>query len=216
MSRKDPQSKPPVVGVLGGLAGGKSTAAQVLGELGAAVVDADRIGHELLQHLAVKQDLVREFGKDVTDGAGRVDRARLAEKAFGDPARVEKLNSILHPPIIREIRRRIEHLEEEADVPLIVLDAALLVETGLHESLCDALLYVQAPREVRWERAARDRQMSPEQFEKRSRAQTDPQEKEKLADFTVTNAGSLRELAAQVRRLWPELLLKAKRARART
>ncbi len=216
MSRADSQRTPPLVGIVGGLASGKSTVAHLLGEFGAAVIDADSIGHDFLESPTVKVALVRQFGQQIADGTGGVDRERLAEKAFDSPAGVEKLNAILHPPIIRELRRRIEELMDSGEVPLIVLDAALLVETGLHESMCDALLYVQAPRQVRRRRAFERNQMTPEQFEKRNRAQIDPEEKEKLADFVVSNSGSLRELAAQVRQLWPQLVQQRKRAHTRT
>jgi len=115
------------------------------------------------------------------------------------------LNGIVHPPILEEIRERVEEIKRLQEAPLIVLDAALLVETGLHTELCEALLYVDTPQDVRRERARSGRQMEPGQFEKRGLAQMPPEEKKKLADYVVTNAGSLEELDAQLSKLWPAL-----------
>ncbi len=196
---------PIVLGIAGGLAGGKSTVAGLLARRGAVVIDADRIGHEVLERAEVRAALSSAFGREVLDEEGRVDRGRLADAVFGDAERVEKLNSIVHPPILEEIRERVEEIKRLQEAPLIVLDAALLVETGLDTELCEALLYVDTPQEVRRERARSGRRMEPGQFEKRGLAQMPPEEKRKLADYVVTNSGSLEELDAQLSKLWPAL-----------
>ncbi len=196
---------PMVLGIVGGLAGGKSTVAGLLARRGAAVIDADRIGHEVLERAEVRAALASAFGPEVLGAEGRVDRARLAQAVFGDAGRVEKLNGIVHPPILDEIRERVEEIRRLRRAPLIVLDAALLVETDLHEELCDALLYVDTPQEVRRERARAGRDIEADQFEKRGRAQMAPEKKRALADYVVTNNGSLEELDAQLSKLWPAL-----------
>ncbi|MGD2175215.1 MAG: dephospho-CoA kinase [Candidatus Brocadiaceae bacterium] len=203
---------PPVVGILGGVASGKSTIARLLAERGAAVVDADEIGHEVLRLRAVREAVIGEFGAEVLDETGDISRSRLAERVFGDNARVRKLNRIVHPPILRRIRGRIRNLKQENAVPLIVLDAALLAETDLHRDLCQSLLFVAAPEETRRQRAREGRDMSSEQFSRRSEAQMAVREKRKLADFVVDNSGSLEELEQEVDELWPELCKTAGRA----
>ena len=206
MSRTQARRAAPIVlGILGGLAGGKSTVAALLAGRGAAVIDADAIGHEVIDRPQVRAALSAAFGEQILDKSGRVERRLLAQAAFGDAERVDKLNGIVHPPILEEIRGRVEEIKRFGQAPLIVLDAALLVETGLDKELCQALLYVEAPEDVRRERARAERQIEPEQFEKRTQAQVAPQEKRKLADYIVTNNGSLEELDEQLGKLWPAL-----------
>lgn len=195
----------PVVGIVGGLASGKSTVAGLLARRGAAVVDADKIGHGLLKCPAVRQALTEAFGEDILNETGDVDRPVLAEIVFGAAERVRELNRIVHPRIIRRVRSRLESLKQKADVPLVVLDAALLIETDLHRDLCQALLFVEAPEQLRRRRAQAGRNMSAEQFQKRTQAQIPPAPKRKLADFSLNNTGSIEELDRQVGQLWPEL-----------
>jgi dephospho-CoA kinase len=195
----------PVLGIVGGLAGGKSTVAGLLAERGAAVVDADRIGHRVLEAPEVSRALAEAFGPDVLTEAGRVSRERLAERVFGRPDLVERLNGIVHPPIIREVQAQVEELRRAGEVPLIALDAALLVETGLDRQMCDALLFVDAPEDVRRRRAQECRGISGEQFAKRQQAQLPAEAKRKMAHYVVTNTGRMRDLEEQVEKLWPVL-----------
>jgi len=193
-----------VLGIVGGLASGKSTVARLLAERGARIVDADTIGHEALKRSAVKDAIRRAFGQTVLDPDGQVNHARLAEEVFGQPTRVAELNSIVHPLILAEIRAQVKRLKEERAVPLVVLDAALLMETGLDRELCQALLFVDTPRAFRRERAA-DRSLSAEQFDRREQAQLPEEAKRERADFVVQNGGALEDLRQQVDELWPAL-----------
>lgn len=196
--------RPPVIGIVGGLAAGKSTVARLLGKRGAVVIDADRLGHRALELPCVKEEIIAAFGTDIVDERGQIDRASLAEEAFRDPEHADKLNSIVHPPVIRQIVADIEAATRRGGVPLIALDAALLVEADLHREQCDALLYVDAPVRLR-KRRAMDRGMSEEQFARRSAVQASPERKKELSDFTVDNTGTIEELDARVEQLWPEL-----------
>jgi len=200
----NPSRRPPVIGIIGGLAAGKSTVARLLKQRGAVVIDADRLGHRALELPTVKETLLNEFGPDMLDENGRIDRAALAEIAFEDPELVRKLNAIMHPPIIWQIVADIEAATRRGEAPLIMLDAPLLVETDLHREQCDALLYVDAPETTR-RRRARERGMGEEQFARRTAAQMPPERKKELADFTVKNTGSVDELDARLEELWPEL-----------
>jgi dephospho-CoA kinase len=206
------QHHTPVVGVLGGVGAGKSTVARLLAAHGARVVDADRIGHRVLEEPDVKDRLVEEFGGDILDEHGEVSRPALGRAAFGGAeSRAQDLNSIVHPPIIRRVNREVHTHKDDPACPLVVLDAALLLEVGLDEPLCDALLYVHAPRPLRRRRAT-DRGMQPEQFDSREQAQLAPETKESKADFIIHNDGSTEELARQVAQLWPRLLSLPRRA----
>jgi dephospho-CoA kinase len=196
-------ARAPVLGITGGLASGKSTVAGCLAKLGAEVIDADRTVHRMLRTAPLKQAIRREFGSGVFAEDGEIDRRRLAEAAFGEQERVEELNRIVHPPAIEEIDRLLARYRR-GDAPLVVLDAPLLMETGLHEERSDALLFVSCPRAVRERRAAREG-ISPEQFRRREEAQLPAEVKMEQADYVVENSGSIEELEAQVQHLWPEL-----------
>jgi len=195
----------PVVGLVGGLASGKSTVARLLAERGARIVDADRIGHEMIERPEVVEDVVQAFGSGVLDDAGRVDRGRLAERVFGDQKAVQKLNAIIHPPIIRRAREQVAALRMQPGVPLVVLDAPLLMETDLHRNMCQALLFVDSPQELRRRRAVTERGMDAAQFDKRQEVQLPVDTKRQRADYVVDNSGTLEELRSQVERLWPDL-----------
>ncbi len=196
------ERRPLVLGIQGGPASGKSALAALLAERGASVVDADRIGHEVLERPRVKQALAEAFGEQILDCCGAVDRARLAEAAFAGRRELGKLNGIVHPPLLEEIRRRVGRLKDSEDVRLIVLDAALLTEWSLDEELCDLLAFVDAPAAVRCRRAVASRRMSAEQFERRSAAQLPDELKKEQADYVVNNAGSPAQLEREAENLW--------------
>lgn len=195
----------PVLGILGGVASGKSTVAGLLARRGAAVVDADAIAHQVLALRGIKDALREEFGERILDGSGEVSRQKLGAEAFSDPDRLERLNRLVHPVIIRRMRRRLQELETQ-NVPLVAVDAALLVEKGLDRRFCDALLFVDADPETRAARAAEARGWSRQAMERRERAQMPPGEKRDRADYVVDNSGSLEELERSVDRVWKSLV----------
>ncbi|NLW49260.1 MAG: dephospho-CoA kinase [Candidatus Brocadiaceae bacterium] len=201
----DKTRRAPVIGLVGGLAAGKSTVARLMRERGACVVDADRIGHEVLELPHVRTALTDAFGHGILGPDGRVDRGRLAAVAFGTPERVERLNGIVHPIIIQRISDLLREFSARPDVPLVALDAPLLMETQLHRDVCRALLYVEAPEDERRRRAAQNRGIAPEQFAVREQAQMPTDVKAAVADYTVINTGSIEELARQIDRIWPDL-----------
>jgi dephospho-CoA kinase len=202
----DRAGKVRVIGILGGIAGGKSSVARLMAERGAHVVDADRIAHEVLARPAVRQALREAFGEAVVGAEGRVSAERLAELAFRSAADTARLNAIVHPPILAEMRERVKELTAGAGEGLVVLDAALLVETGLDEEMCDALLFVDAPEDVRRRRAVELRGLSEGQFRRREAAQTPLRTKADRADAIIVNTGTLDELRQQLEELWPTLV----------
>lgn len=146
----------PVLVVAGPTGAGKGLLCRWLAQRGAFVVEADRVGHEMLLVPAVVEELVAAFGGGIRGGDGAVDRAALGRAAFADEASRQRLNRIVHPPLVAEIRRRIDHLRRSRGTQLIVVDAALHYEFEPPVP-CDAVLWATAPREVRRERIlARD------------------------------------------------------------
>ncbi len=199
-----------LVGLTGGIASGKSTVSSMLRERGAYIIDADLIGHEVIKKGKEGYELLlREFGPTILGEKDEIDRAKLASEVFGDPARVNRLNTITHPLIGREIFARIERFRKESgDEGIAVLDAALLVESG-GRGLVDMLVVVAAPLEVQLERLKRYRDMDEEEARKRISAQSSLEEKKAQADWVVVNDGTMDELEGQVNRLWGEIMRRA-------
>lgn len=206
-----------VVGLTGGIASGKSTVSARLGLKGAGVIDADRLGHEvILRGTEGYRRLLEAFGEEIVDEDGEISRPRLATAAFADRRKVELLNSITHPLIGREIFRRMEDIRaERGEDAVVVLDAALLVEAGMLDFL-DMLVVVAAGPAVQVERLSRDRSMPSYEARARIAAQKSLEEKVALADRVILNEGTLEELEAEVDAVWVEISrLAARKARGR-
>jgi dephospho-CoA kinase len=195
-----------VVGLLGGVASGKSTVSQLLAEAGAGVLDADRAGHEALLLPQVEQAARSRWGESVFDVDGRLDRSRLAQIVFTPPPdgiRERRfLEQLTHPEIAKIIQRQADALAEEA-CPVAVLDAPLLLEAGW-DRLCSTLVFVDVPREIRLSRAL-DRGWSSAEFTAREQAQLPVEAKRARADLVVENAGKLEETRRQVAQVWLSL-----------
>ncbi len=196
----------PVIGLTGGFCCGKTTVARMLKTLGAVVVDADRIAHYVMRRKAVKAEILDAFGTGILEH-GEVSRARLAEIVFdGTKEKLGMLNSIVHPPVIAQIKKilRRESRREES-VHLLVVDAPLLIEAGV-SSLFFKLVVVRAGEEVQMRRAAANG-LSEAEVRSIITAQMPLEEKVKLADYVIENGGCLAETFAQVRNLWRRLNL---------
>lgn len=192
-------NRKPVVGLIGTMGAGKSTVARRLRQLGARVIDADRVGHELLGQPAVIEQLVGIFGLDVLGPDGAVDRRRLARRAFADPAERRQLERLLHPMMRQVFHDRIEHAQRDPAVGLVVLDAAILLEAGW-DDLCDQVLLVTAAPDLRRVRLRRTRDWTEAELDAREQAQWPLPDKCARADFVVSNDGSLEECSEQVDR----------------
>ena len=190
----------PVIGVLGVVASGKSAVARLMADGGGALIDADAIGHEVLGLPEVKQKLRAAFGEEIFTPEGGVSRERLGRHVFERRERLEKLNAIVHPVILEMIERQIRQRTAEG-AAMLVLDAPLLMETGLHERYCDALVFVEADRAVRQARARASRGWNAEELAQREAAQIPSGRKMQQADFVIDNNGSPAELGKAVRAL---------------
>jgi len=182
------------VGLTGGIGSGKSAAARVFAELGAIVIDADEVAHELTGAGApLVEDVAREFGADLVDEDGRLDRRRLRALVFDDPARRRRLEALLHPAIRAEMDRR----RALARGPYCVLCIPLLVEAG-QADMVDRVLVVDAPEGLRVERVMRRDGASRETVEGILRAQIGREQRLAAADDVIANDGDLERLRAQV------------------
>jgi dephospho-CoA kinase len=191
------------IGILGGVASGKSLVAQALAELGAGVLDADRTGHQVLQSPEMEEAVRRRWGEGVFGPDGHVDRSRLAALVFGGGSAAaeqrRQLEQLLHPEIGRRLARETERMAA-GGCAAAVLDAPLLVEAGWNK-YCDWLVFVDAPRHVRLARA-RARGWSEKDFAAREGVQESLDSKRKVADVIIDNSGSPEETVAQVERFW--------------
>ncbi len=195
-----------IIGILGGVASGKSLVARQLARLGADTLDADRAGHEVLRLPRIQEEAKKRWGPTVFGSDGRIDRGRLAKIVFADPPdgpRERKyLEQLTHPEIGRLLKRQAETLAA-SEAAVAVLDAPLLLEAGW-EDLCDQLIFVDAPRSVRLERA-KARGWNEEDFAAREGAQESLAVKRRHADVTIDNSDSPELTQAQIERYWRSL-----------
>ena len=192
-----------VIGLTGGIGTGKGEVAAVLRSLGARIIEADDVGHQVYRRGTEGWSRVVDlFGKGVLDAGGGIDRRRLGEAVFSDSQARARLNAALHPLIRQEVQARLKALEgQSAGVTVVV--AALLLEAGWRE-LVDEVWVVWSPEVV--ERVRRQRGLTAAQVRQRLEAQSPPEWQLQQADITIGNTGDLRELREQVEALWQERL----------
>lgn len=194
-----------IIGLTGGIGSGKSTVAAMLAEHGAHVIDADRIGHEVyLPGTPGWDQVVAAFGREVVAPDGTIDRGVLGSRVFGDPAALKTLNRIVHPLIGREMQARIAAAPVTEGIPLVI-EAALLLDAGWRP-VVDVVWVVVTPRAVVIDRVSAQRGMAPADIEARIAAQTTDEERRRLADVVIENAGDLDALRDTVNRLWSEVV----------
>jgi len=180
------------IGLTGGIASGKSTVASMLRDLDCPVLAADALGHELLEPgQTAYAEVVREFGIDILDSYGNVDRTALGEIVFADEERREKLNSILHPRIREIIEKWFAALDQPGGPELAIVEAALIIEAGFNQNL-DKLIVCWCRRAQQVERLL-ERGLTEEQALQRIAAQMPMEEKRSLADETIDCSGTIEE-----------------------
>jgi dephospho-CoA kinase len=202
------------VGLTGGVACGKSTVAKMFADLGANIIDADTIAHELYRpgH-EVFQELVRHFGAEILKADGELDRAKLATLVF-DGGRVDELNKIVHPAVIRQQEQWMRSLGEKDPCAIAIVEAALILEAGAKDHF-DRIMVVTCKPEQKVTRFAQRTGMSKDlaraDVERRNKAQMPDDEKARCAHFVIDNSGSVEETRHQVQRIYSELKVLAKR-----
>ncbi len=186
-----------MIGILGGMYSGKSTVAAELAKFGCAVIDADSISHQLLEEKDVLKKIVRVFGKEILDDKGKISRSALANRVFGDPAKLETLTGILHPLIMARVEQLIAQCGPQPAVRAIVLDIPLLVEVGW-EKRCDHFIFVDCKPPLRLERAKKTGVFDADQLKIRENLQISLDKKKRIADNIVDNNSDLSGLSKQI------------------
>ncbi|HWY05969.1 MAG TPA: dephospho-CoA kinase [Candidatus Acidoferrales bacterium] len=185
------------LGLTGGIASGKSVVAAVLRELSFPVLDADSISHKLMEPGQTAHDeILQSFGTDLANSSGQIDRHKLAAIVFADPAKLARLNAILHPPVDQIIFRQLEDWQKSGAHAAAFVEAALLIEAGMAAKL-DGLVVAWCTPEQQLERL-RARGMSETEARRRIAAQLPLEEKLKRATFAINCSRTLDETRAQV------------------
>jgi dephospho-CoA kinase len=193
----------PLIGLTGGIGAGKTEVARILAELGCCVVNSDELAREALRDPRIKREIRAWWGSEVFDESGEIDRGAVAHRVFSDPGERKRLEGLTHPWI--EAKRRAVFSAAPADTPAFVIDAPLLVEAGL-DAECDAVIYVDAPRQVRLKRVMDSRGWSEEELARREAAQYPLDRKRKAAHHCVSNDGDRDALRGRVRRVLNEII----------
>ena len=194
------------VGLTGGIGCGKSHILKEFHKLGVYTIDADEIAHEvILPDQSAYEQILETFGPEILASDRTIDRKKLGEKVFSDEKAREKLNRIVHPLVLEEVARRVAIFEEREDPtsPIIMVDAALMVETGSYRKY-DFVVVVYCPPQVQLQRViARDR-LSEEEALQRIQSQMPLLEKIKYADYIIESSGRLSETNEQVKHIFTE------------
>ena len=195
-----------VIGLTGSFGTGKTFVASIFRALGAKVIDADRIAHKvILRGRPEYKRIVRLFGRDILDKHGEVDRGKLGKIVFADPGLLRKLGRIVHPPVIKYMKRSMRSAGKKGDV--IVIDAPLLVEARL-DKLVDKLIVVKCSKRREIERCQKKFCMRKREILRRIESQISLKKKLKMADLVIDNSRTRSRTREQVRKAWEEKLWK--------
>jgi dephospho-CoA kinase len=197
----------PVIGLIGGIGSGKSAIAAMFAGAGCAVIDSDKLVHQILQSDEVKSELQEWLGAGILDGAGNVDRRAVGRIVFGDAAKLARLNQIIHPREQREREAQMMRLMAEGCYRAIILDTPLLLEVGLNRE-CDALIFIEVPHEIRADRVKKARGWGPTELDQREKMQIPLDKKADVADYCIDNSGDQATSQRQVLQVLSHLLSK--------
>ncbi|NLZ54481.1 MAG: dephospho-CoA kinase [Thermoanaerobacteraceae bacterium] len=194
-----------VIGLTGGIASGKSTVSLLLKKKGAVIIDADEIARHIMQPgKPAWIKVVNHFGQQIINEDKDIDRSRLADIVFSDKEQLKLLNSFTHPEIINEIKERLEHYKSLQE-KVIILDAALLLEVGLHR-VVDEVWVVEVDEKIQLERLmAREKNLDVKQAMDRIKSQMPQKEKIRYAHRVIDNSGSIEDTKVQVDKIWREI-----------
>ena len=194
-----------IIGILGGIGSGKSTVANEFEKLGCAVISADQLAAELLDDKKIKSAIIRTFGRDVLDEENNINRVKVSEIVFFSQKNVEKMNAILHPPILRQTNLLIDKYNQTEDIKAIILDMPLLVEVGW-QNKCDYLIFVSSSEEKKNHRIRKNYPKNTENIKKREKFKISLDKKADIAHYIIDNNSDLKTLAEQVARIFSKIL----------
>lgn len=194
-----------ILGITGGIGSGKSTASQILGELGAVVIDADQVGHKIyLPNTPAWREMVEEFGEEVVAPDQTIDRTKLGPIVFSDAQKLQALNRIMHGKIYAYIQGQIDYIREHHADGVVAVEAAILLEAGWR-SLVEQLWVVVATEDVVIARLQAYKNMPEDQARARINAQMSNDERISQADTVIWNNAALPDLRQAVTTAWHQL-----------
>ena len=197
-----------IVGLTGGIVGGKSTVASMFRDLGAKIIDADRLGHSvILPYKPAWKKIVKLFGEEILRNDLTIDREKLGKIVFGDQALLKKLNEITHPEIIKLIKKEINLAKNKTHNhgKILIIDAALIYEAKIDRCM-DKIIVVYIGKDEQIKRLIKRNNLSKDEALQRVKSQMPMKEKVKMADYVIDNSSSLDEMKEKVEIIWQELM----------
>ena len=192
-------------GLTGGIACGKSTVARYFQDLGAYIIDADRVGHELIEPgRDAYQEIIEQFGKEILGSDGRIDRKKLGPRVFADPQQLRLLNAIVHPRVIARMQELAVEQQRRNPRAVVIVDAPLIFESGIAGTMRKVIVAWCHP-DQQLERLMAKTGVSREEAERRIQAQMPAEEKHRRADYRIDCSGSKEHTREQVVALYPAL-----------
>lgn len=205
MTMSDKKRRPIIIGLTGGYGTGKTTVAGMFKRLGAAVLDADRLAHKAYRKGTYPyRKIVKTFGPDVVKRSGGLDRPRLAQAVFSSKRSLKRLCRIVHPVVIRDIKRYINRISAQGQKTAVVIDAPLLIEAGLHD-IADYIIVVKTSRPTQLKRLTKKTGSAKRDITRRIISQMPISKKARLADFIIDNEGDRKKTGKAVKRIWREI-----------
>ncbi|MFH0925593.1 MAG: dephospho-CoA kinase [bacterium] len=207
------------VGLTGGIASGKTTVSNYFAQLGAEIIDADKIDRELtVPNAPLWEKIVNSFGKDILDDDNKIVRKRLANLVFNDnnKEKLQLLNNISHPLILNEIERRLEEIRQwtidnrQETIKIVIINAALLIESGYYKKM-DKVVVVSVNKDNQLRRLMERDKLTYKEAVERVGLQMPLEEKIKYADFVIDNNGQLEDTFKQVKEIYFKLMMNLKR-----
>ncbi|MFC1958904.1 dephospho-CoA kinase [Chloroflexota bacterium] len=200
-----------VIGLAGGIGSGKSTVSQCLAELGAVLIDADKVGHEVFKpNTEAWREVVATFGQEILTSSGEIDRKKLGEMVFGNPESLSQLNKIMRPRMNAMMKAQIEEYRRQG-VDVVVVDCVLPAPRGIPQikfrwtPLVDEVWVIVVSETAVLKRLKERRGLGEKQTMARMRSQLSDEERIKYADVVINNDGDLNEVEAKVKELWERL-----------
>jgi len=197
-----------IVGLTGGIVGGKSTVALMFKDLGAKIVDADKLAHcVILPHRPAWEKITRLFGKDILRNDLTIDREQLGKIVFTNQTLLKKLNEITHPEIIKLIGKEINLAKNKthSQEKILIIDAALIYEAKI-DRLMDKIVVVYIDEDEQIKRLIKRNNLSKDEALQRMKSQMPMKEKAEMADYVIDNSSSLDETKKQVEKIWKNLV----------
>ena len=194
------------IGLTGGIGSGKSTVTRILADLGAPIIDADKVGHAIYEPGGpAYAEMIKAFGEGILAADRTIDRRKLGPIVFGDPNALKRLNAIVHPKMFARMREMVAAMRAGGERKPIVVEAAILIEANW-QPLFDEIWLVTASKERVIERIERDRGLKPEQTEARIRAQLPDEERRRYATVEIANDDTIDALREKVAEIWSAAL----------